>query len=357
MPPAGPESVLIIRMSALGDIICALPVLRAIRDSFPETRVGWVVDSRFEDLLAPDPDIHQLHVAPVSRWKKLSKSPLAWPRLMSERRGLDRELRQARYEVCLDLQGILKSGFIARAAGARRTLHMGSGRIAKRTWLFPGERIAPISPHAVERMLPLAAAIGADISNPRFDLFIPEDDRRHADALFAAHPFTNSGPVIALNPGAAAVHRMWAADRFAALAGRLHSELGARVVVIGGPSETALAEGIARDSGIDPLCTAGKTTLLQLAAVLDRCEVLVTGDTGPQHIAYALGKHVVSLFGPANPLSTGPYGPGHAVIQHPFPCQPCYAHPTCKDFACMKAIQVDEVFDAVARVLAKAPPS
>ncbi|MBP8955251.1 MAG: glycosyltransferase family 9 protein, partial [Armatimonadetes bacterium] len=315
MPPAGPESVLIIRMSALGDIICALPVLRAIRDSFPETRVGWVVDSRFEDLLAPDPDIHQLHVAPVSRWKKLSKSPLAWPRLMSERRGLDRELRQARYEVCLDLQGILKSGFIARAAGAKRTLHMGSGRIAKRTWLFPGERIAPISPHAVERMLPLAAAIGADISNPRFDLFIPEDDRRHADALFAAHPFTNSGPVIALNPGAAAVHRMWAADRFAALAGRLHSELGARVVVIGGPSETALAEGIARDSGIDPLCTAGKTTLLQLAAVLDRCEVLVTGDTGPQHIAYALGKHVVSLFGPANPLSTGPYGPGHAVIQ------------------------------------------
>ena len=357
MPPAGPESVLIIRMSALGDIICALPVLRAIRDSFPETRVGWVVDSRFEGLLAPDPDIHRLHVAPVSRWKKLSKSPLAWPRLMSERRGLDRELRQARYGVCLDLQGILKSGFIARAAGARRTLHMGSGRIAKRTWLFPGERIAPISPHAVERMLPLAAAIGADISNPRFDLFIPEDDRRHADALFAALPFTNSGPVIALNPGAAAVHRMWAADRFAALAGRLHSELGARVVVIGGPSETALAEGIARDSGIDPLCTAGKTTLLQLAAVLDRCEVLVTGDTGPQHIAYALGKHVVSLFGPANPLSTGPYGPGHAVIQHPFPCQPCYAHPTCKDFACMKAILVDEVLDAVARVLAKAPPS
>ncbi|NSW56757.1 MAG: glycosyltransferase family 9 protein [Armatimonadetes bacterium] len=357
MPPAGPESVLIIRMSALGDIICALPVLRAIRDSFPETRIGWVVDSRFEDLLAPDPDIHRLHVAPVSRWKKLSKSPLAWPRLISERRALGRELRQMQYEVCLDLQGILKSGFIARAAGAKRTLHMGSGRIAKRTWLFPGERIAPISAHAVERMLPLAGAIGADISRPRFDLFIPQSDRTHAEHLFAAHSFATTGPVVALNPGAAAVHRMWAADRFATLAGRLHRELDARVVVIGGPSEVPLAQGIARDSGIDPLCTAGKTTLLQLAAVLDRCDVLVTGDTGPQHIAYALGKHVVSLFGPANPLSTGPYGPGHVVIQHSFPCQPCYAHPSCKDFACMKAIEVDEVFDAVARVLANAQPS
>lgn len=340
-------------MSALGDILCALPVLRAIRGSFPETRIGWVVDSRFADLLSPDPAIDRLHVAPVSRWKKLARSPLGWPRLVTERAGLNRELRQARYEVCLDLQGILKSGFIARAARAGRTLHMGSGRIARRRWLFPGERVEPLSPHAVERMLPLAGAIGADIAQPRFDLFIPEDARAYAEALLAGHSFPGKGPVVALNPGAAAAHRMWPGERFAALARRLSRELDARVVVIGGPSEVALAQGIAGDSGVEPVCTAGRTSLLELAAVLDRCQVLVTGDTGPQHMAYALGKRVVALFGPANPLSTGPYGPGHVVIQHPFPCQPCYAHPACKDYPCMKAIEVDEVFAAVESILGR----
>ncbi len=347
------DSILILRMSAFGDIICALPVLRALRDEYPHIRIGWVVDARFKELVENDPAIDTVHVAPLSRWKKMARSPKQWPRLLAERRALKAELRRANYEVCVELQGILKSGFLARMAGCAKTVHMGSGRLAKRRWLFPGPRVEQDGPHAVDRMLPLARALGADTGNPRFDLHIPGDAQAYADAMFEAHDFQASGPLVALNPGAFAEHRMWPADRFVALARRLKDELDARIVVVGGPDDVDLAEGIVRDADVNALCTAGKTSLLQLAGVLSHCEALVTGDTGPQHMAYALGKKVVALFGPANPESTGPYGDEHIVIQKPFDCQPCYAHPTCDDYPCMKAIEVGEVVAAVREVLGR----
>lgn len=350
-PPSSGLRVLVVRMSAFGDIICSLPLLRSLRDALPDAHIGWVIDSRFQELLADEPAIDALHVAPLSRWKKLTRNPLQWPGLLRERKAFRAELREARYDVCLDAMGILKSGLIARMSGAQRVVHMATGRIAGRTRAFPGERVTPRSPHAVDRFLCLASAVGGDIEHPRFDLHIPDAARAAGNALVDGHEFASSGPLVALNPGAAAPHRMWPAERFGQLARRLSERIGARILIVGGPREVELAEGIAREADVGALCTAGKTSLLELAAVLDRCDTLVTGDTGPQHVGYALGKHVVALFGPANPQSTGPYGPGHAVIQKPFPCQPCYAHPTCKDFPCMKAIEVEEVVEAVRAVL------
>jgi ADP-heptose:LPS heptosyltransferase len=202
-------------------------------------------------------------------------------------------------------------------------------------------------------MLPLAAALGADISRPHFDFAISAQARQWAEQTFAAYDFGSNGPVVALVPGTSAAHRVWPAERFAAAAAKLHHDLGARMVVLGGPGEVELAEGIVRDSGVPVLCTAGKTGFVELAAVLERCDVAISGDTGPMHLAAAVGKPVVALFGPANPERTGPYGPQHIIIQKPVPCgsQPCYGHPTCQDFACMKAIEVDEVVAAVARLV------
>ena len=352
MTQAKPESILIVRMSAFGDIICALPVLRAVRASFPRARIGWVVDSRFEALLDQDPDIDELFVAPISRWKKAARSPLGWPSVVAQFTGLRRDLRRAAYEVCLDLQGIVKSALVVRMAACERNYEMAGGRIAEKRWLVAGERVPCDNPHAVTRMLPLAGAIGAAIGVPRFDLHIPQADRHYAAELLREHSFTGKGPVVALNPGAAAPHRMWPADRFAQAARRIKQQADARIVVLGGPSEVELAQRITAQADIDALCTAGKTSLLQLAALIDHCRVVVTGDTGPQHVAAALGKRVVALFGPANPDRTGPFGDGHIVIRKPFDCQPCYAHPTCTDYDCMRAIQVDEVVEAVLRLTA-----
>lgn len=355
--PRTPESILIVRMSAFGDIVCALPTLRALRASFPKARLGWVVDERFQELVAHDPQIDQVFVAPLARWGKMVKKARNLPAVRGEYARLGQELREAGYEVCLDLQGIVKSGLITRMARCGRTLQMAGDHLRKLQWMFPGERVKEYGLHAVDRMLPLAAELGADTSNPRFDFYLPEEARRTAEELFAAHSFTTHGPIVALNPGAFAVHRMWPAERFAEAARKLTEEHGARVVVLGGPKEVELAEEICERSGVSPLCTAGKTSYLQLAAVIARCDVAVSGDTGPMHLAAAVGKPVVALFGPANPERTGPYGPQHVVLQKPFPCQPCYAHPTCTDYACMKALEVEEVVAAVLKALSPAGDS
>jgi lipopolysaccharide heptosyltransferase I len=351
--PAAPRSILIVRMSAFGDIICALPTLRALRQSFPTARIGWVVDERFADLLRHEPAVDDLIVVPLTRLFRSLRSPANWPRVRRELRALRQQLRNPGFDVSLDLQGILKSGFITRLAACPRNLQMAGDHLGNKQWLFPGERIPERGPHAVDRMLPLAAALGADISHPRFDFTIPDAARRWAEEAFAAHDFSTSGPVVALVPGAFAPHRIWPAERFAAAAARLHKDLGARMVVLGGPKEVDLAQRIVEQSRVPALCTAGKTGFLELAAVLERCDVVISGDTGPMHLAVAVGKPVVALFGPANPERTGPYGPQHIVLQKSVACgsQPCYAHPTCRDFACMKAIEVDEVVAAVARLL------
>lgn len=351
--PAAPSSILIVRMSAFGDIICALPTLRALRQSFPTARIGWVVDERFQELLRPEPAIDDLIVVPLSRLFRSLRSPGKWPWVRREFRALRDRLRNPGFEVSLDLQGILKSGFITRLAACPRNLQMAGDHLRNKQWLFRGERIPENGLHAVDRMLPLAAALGADIGRPRFDFTIPEAARQWAEHVFAAHDFGTKGPVVGLVPGAFAPHRIWPAERFAAAAARLHQDLGARVVVLGGPGEVDRAEGIVRDSGVPALCTAGKTGFLELAAVLEHCDAVVSGDTGPMHLAVAVGKPVVALFGPANPERTGPYGTQHIVIQKSVGCgsQPCYAHPSCRDFACMKAIEVDEVVAAVTRLV------
>jgi len=224
---------------------------------------------------------------------------------------------------------------------------MAADHLRRLQWLFPGERCAEGGLHAVDRMLPLAAACGADMSHPTFDFHIPLPARQHAAELLA--DLSSSGsPIVALNPTASAPHRVWPPERYAELLRRIHHELGACGIVLGGPADVETSRAIVAQSGVAALSTAGKTGYLQLAAVLDACDLLVSSDTGPQHLAAALGKPVVALFGPSVPERTGPYGEGHTIIHHRLSCYPCHSHPTCRDHACMRAITVDEVLQAVA---------
>lgn len=338
-----PDSVLIIKMSSFGDIICALPTLRALREHLPRCRIGWVVDERFAQLVRHDPAIDRVFVVPLRRWVKLARSAASWAALRREISALRRELRRDPFDVSLDLQGILKSGIVARAAGCPRNYQMATDRLGRLRWVFPGVRCAPDGEHTVDRMLPLAAALGARTASPRFDVHIPEAATRTAASLLPL-----DGRLLALNPTASAPHRTWPPERYAALARRANQELGLRIVVLGGPGDVEVGRTIAEQAGVPMTCTAGKTDYLELAAVLERCDLLVSSDTGPQHLAAALGKPVVALFGPSVPERTGPYGSKHTVIHHKLPCHPCFSRPTCKTFDCMRAITVDEVFAKVA---------
>lgn len=346
-----PGRFLIIKLSFAGDILMALPVLRALRAAYPEAFVGWMVDERFADVLLQEPQVDRLHVLPHHRWRRMLRSPGQWAAVRREVAEFRHELREGRYEVCLDLHGMLKSALAGSWARAPHCLRRAGDRLGRLGWLFPAERIPPVGPHTIETMLPLAAALGADISEGRFDYFIPEADRAQAAELIAGHDFGAAGPLVALNAGASHPAKTWPAERFAAVASSLHESAGARIIVLGGPSEVALAEQVVSASGVPALCTAGRTSFRLLAAVLERCDTLVTGDTGPMHLAAAVGTPCVVACGSTDPAVTGPWGPGHVIVRTTYPCPPCDVRPTCTGFPCMKAIEVDDVVEAVTGLL------
>lgn len=354
MPLSPPERILIIRMSAFGDVVCALPTLSALRASFPDAFIGWVVDSRFAELVASDPRIDRVHVIPLRQWARMLRSAGGWGVARRELRTFAHELREPHYEVALDVHGILKSGFVARLVRCPRNLQMAGDHLGNKQVLFGGERIPEFGPHLVDRMLPLAAALGADVSAPRFDFFIPEEARRDAARLLEEHDFGADGPLVALNPGASVQCKTWPAERFVAVARRLREEADARIVILGGPGDVITGEDIARQAQVGALCTAGRTGFVQLAALLEHCATVVTGDTGPMHLAAAVGRPTVALMGPTDPARTGPYGAGHVVLQEPIACRARCTYARCRDYRCMTAIGVDEVVGAVLDVVGRA---
>jgi ADP-heptose:LPS heptosyltransferase len=197
------------------------------------------------------------------------------------------------------------------------------------------------------------APLGIDALNPDLELYTADYDESYAEKLFAANGLVGK-KVIALNPGASHPVNRWHTRCFASLTDRIEKELSAKVVVIGGAGDLELAREIALQTQTQPLILTGTTDLLQLAAILRRCNLLVSADTGPMHMATAVGTKVLALFGAADPGRTGPVGAGHMVIQaRSVSCMPCRSRKCSNDFymECMEEISVDEVFCTVVEML------
>ncbi len=349
-PSAG---ILIIKMSSAGDVIMALSVLRALRAALPDTPIGWVVDERFAELLVHEPQLTHLHVMPGRRWRKQSRSPRHWPQVIGEFLRFRADLRRPRYGVCLDFQGLLRSGYVGRLAGCRRALQLADDRLGRVQWLFPGQRVAPTGRHAVDDMMSLVAALGIEVDSPRFDFHVPPAARAHADRLLAGHDFPGQGPLIAINPGASIEAKRPPVPLLVEVARRLRERLDARIVVLGGPGDLTLAQEIVSGADVGALCTAGKTSFLQLAGVLQACDTVVSGDTGPMHLAVGVGTPVVALFGPTNPGRAGPYGSRHRVVwKRPPACRELRGHCSgCPEPVCIRSVEATEVVDCVLDVV------
>lgn len=357
---SAPQRILLVRLTAAGDILLCLPVLHALRAAYPQAHLSWLVDERFAELLRHQPDLDEVLAAPMRRWRRMLQSPLHWLQLRREARAFVGQMRSGGpYDLCLELHGIAKAAFVARGARSRRTLESTLGRMRRLRPFLRREWIAPLGPHLRDRFLALAAAVGADISQPSFAFHVTEEARGYADGMLAGHDFgasedglaRPSGPLVAINPGASTLVKRWPAERLAQVARRLNQEVGARIVVLGGPGEVDLARSLADQADVGALCTAGRTDWEQLAAILQRCDVVVTSDSGPMHLAAAVGTPVVAIFGSTSSERTGPSGPGHVVIERSFPCRPCMDHPTCDDRHCLMDIGVDEVETAVRGLL------
>jgi lipopolysaccharide heptosyltransferase I len=295
--------ILIARLSAIGDVLHSLPVACALRKTFPTAKIGWVVEGRAGDLLMGHPAIDQLVRVP----RKWLKSPRAiWE--------LRRTLCQQRYDLSIDVQGLTKSAIAARLSGApRRIGFQGCDGRECSTWLN-NELVLPKQEHVIDRNLELLKPLG--IERPQVEFRLPElASTATTVSEWLSELQLSASKFAVLNPGAGWPSKLWPVERFAAVARHLVDVYGLpSLVVWAGAAERAMAETIVAESaGQAKLAPA--SSLVELAGILRRARLMIAADTGPLHLAVAVGTPCVGLFGPMPKERNGPYGAEHIALQ------------------------------------------
>jgi lipopolysaccharide heptosyltransferase I len=308
-----PRAIALVKLSALGDVVHATPVVEALADAFPAARISWVVERREAVLLREHPRLDEVVTVDTRAWRR-TRTPGAAVELARTLRALRRRLRDKRFDVAVDLQGLVKSGALTAATGAPVRVGFAAGVCRERvSALFTNRHVTPppSARHVVDQYLALLHPLGVTPARVVFRLPSRETAEERVEEFFATAGLKRHGRVVVLNPGAGRPAKRWPVERFAELAARLGAEAGARVLVVWGPGEEPAARAIAQASGAIP---APPTDLDALVAVARRASVMVAGDTGPLHVAAALGTPCVGLYGPTSAVRNGPYGAGHRTL-------------------------------------------
>jgi heptosyltransferase I len=341
--------ILIVRLSALGDVVHALPMLDAVRRAQPDAHIGWLVEEKAASLLSGHPQIDRLWVAPRAQLVKLLRRGNVWAalRLLV---GFARELRAAHYDLVIDAHSNARSSFLAFCSGAPRRIGFAHGHAKEGAgWLYT-DRVVPARPRQlkVQRALDLLRPLGIESRGARAVLGIPDATREWARAQAAQ---LGGRPVVAIHPGVsdAGAIKQWDPERFGRTAIRLASERSARCLVTWGPGERDLAMRVVAASEGAAVLGPQTGSILELAALYQACDLVIGVDTGPLHLAAALGIPVVGLYGPKDPAIYAPWdartGEAAAVVRRPVYCSPCNRR-TCSNVICMPAIQVGDVVAA-----------
>jgi heptosyltransferase-1 len=345
--------LLVVRLGAMGDILHALPAVTALRQAHPEWVIDWVVEPRWQALLASEdtlgrvtsrPLVDRLLFAPTREWRK---APLS-EKTQREIKLLRQTLMAGQYDAVLDLQGAIRSAVIGRMAHCRRRIGEAEPRERLARWLYT-EHIATRGAHVIEQDVELASAVAGDELGPAVPL-LPVDPLAEAWAEQIL-PVSGKQQAVLINPGAGWGAKRWPVERYSAVAQGLIAR-GFRVLVNEGPGEKPLTDAIGRATGdaAMPLnCTLG-----QLIAVTRRMALCVAGDTGPLHLACALGRPVVGIYGPTDPSRNGPFGTRNKVLRSPESRRDHTRHGTPE--AGLLTIESDEVLRAVDEVLGEESP-
>ncbi|MBI5521926.1 MAG: lipopolysaccharide heptosyltransferase I [Desulfarculus sp.] len=339
--------VLIVKLSALGDVVQSLPVAMAIRGQVPQAQVDWLVEAPSAGLLEGHPALSRVLVSPRRR---------PGGRSLGQVRQWLKVLRAVEYDAVLDLQGLMKSAIFVGLGRGRRKIGFSGGKEPLAAWALT-ERLPAYDPqrHALERYLDLLGPLGLERpAPPRFGLEPQAPALAKAEALLAGR--RPGRQLVVLHPVAKWESKLWPVAHWARLARLLH-QAGLDLVLSGSAADRGVTQAMAGQAGLAEGLwdLAGAVSLKELAAVLSLADLTVATDTGVMHLAAALGRPVVALFGPTSPGRTGPYGAGHVVLRLGLECSPCFRR-NCPAPRCLTGLEPEEVALAALSRLDQARP-
>ena len=342
--PSAPQRVLIIKPSALGDVITALPVLRGLKRTFPHCRVSWLVNDNCAALISHDSDLDEVvgfdRKTMGTAWRSVSAARLVVSFLWN--------LRRSHFDWVLDLQGLLRSGIFSRATGASVRAGFASAREGA-SWFY-NHRFTPQASHTVDRNIELARHLGIDARSEDMTLQVASEGRQFADEFMAANNL-QAGEFLICVPPTRWETKLYPSRHWQRVISAMTERTTA--VLMGAPGDRDLCQAAMQDTGPRAINLAGQTGIRELVATIAASGGVICGDSAAALIAPAVGVDSVVLIGPTRPERTGPYGGGRAIVGD-VPCRGCLKK-RCSHITCMQLIDPDEVIEAAGQMLTNAP--
>ncbi len=347
IPEAGKPAILIVRLSAIGDVVFASPLIRALRLRYPGAHISWLVQPESRALLEHNPDLDEVIVWPRGEWETLWKQR-RWLVLWRAIRQFRKTLRARRFDMALDVHSLMKSGFLTWLSGARQRIGLGSREGSQ--WLMT--RVidkGADSKRIGSEYLHLAQVLGLPLDRFEMNVVLGDADDRFAEKLVRERGLQSGYAVIC--PFTTRPQKHWFETSWTELVPQLQRQLGLQVVLLGGPGDREAAQRIQAGAGGALTSLVGETSLTQAAALISHAALVVGVDTGLTHMGIAFKRPSICLFGSTCPyLDTTRHDA--VVLYHKLDCSPCKRRPTCNGrFDCMRAITTTEVLDLARRLL------
>lgn len=338
-------NILIVKLSAIGDVIHTLPALAALRRLYPTAHITWVVEEAASDLVSGHPYLDRVLIFRRKRWMadfKKGNFKAAWRDIKT----FISDLQSRPYDLVIDFHGLFKSSIVVFFSKGRRKLGYDSWQ--ELSGLFLNEKIPEdMNKHAVDRYLDFPRYLGAKVDEAEFVLPLTAATDSRVESLMQ-HLRLEKKKFIAVSPVALWDTKLWNNSKFARLADDIQQRLKIPVVFTGHSKQ--LLDSITSQMMTEGINIGGQTSLTELACLYKNALLVITTDSGPMHLAAATGTPVIALFGPTDPARTGPYGTGHTVLRAGLDCSPCFKK-QCPTRQCMDDITPEQVFTAVEKMM------
>ena len=341
--------IAIIRLSSIGDVLHCTPVARAIKKAYPSCRLTWIVGAVSTGVLVGNPYIDEVYVWSREHWEKLLRQ-YRFQEAIQYWRQLRDDLHERRVDIALDVHGIFISGLATIATGASRRVGLANTKEFNSFFTTDTTPRLPGDIHVIQRYLSVLRLLNIPDDGYDMTLIVSPEGQQFADQFLRHAHYNPARKLIAINLGTTWATKNWPVDYFATTAANLYRD--GQILLCGSPGDHRLAENFIHQAGIPVINAVGQTQLPEFAGLLSRCDVLLTGDTGPLHMAVALKIPTVSIFGPTNPAVYGPLSPEHIVLKSNLECVPCH-NQRCRlqDLKCLYDINPQTAIAAVRKQL------